>query len=948
MADKNASGFRICIASATGKRVEQIAGDSVTIGRSKENDITIVHGGISRKHVSIVFKGGQLLIMDLATTNGTKINQQKIPSQKWHSYTAGSQLELGTAPDILTVEYVEVDENTDGDSREFTILNNSAPQKMDEVSQKIVKKKKGKCVYNLQDFEQLETVELGGREDKKGTTSASMDVPGGGMVFDFEEEEKQEAKLNLEVSLAANNKAFVKIDSQVTIGSGDADFVVTAPNVAEHHATFFQINGALIMILHDDGRKNLWKRRHLPNDKKYLLKEGVSLELGPLHVRVVAGETLMLKYSDAKGISALLKEEKEQEAASKKEDVKEEKKLPPRSPLDSLRAALAEIYFDLLIKLGLKKPPAQDDEEEEEEESDVENEGEEDDGEVEEQSLFKRLLNKLLGREKKKKAKKRAADEDVEEQQDNHNEDDEEEAEEDDSVDENGEFAAFAGVFPRVLGVGVDVALAYFFKIVWPAPSLFLYTWLQERALLQSIPAELLLLLISLVMLQLTSTLILSVTVGQGLVGMRGGGENTGRVTGILRLLFAYISLPLIFLDIRLLHKRPSLKEKLSNSRLIIRSRLQTVSAGMIILPCLIIVKIFLPAMQQRDIMQQEIQYKTIPMQGVAESSGALIQSGSFSFMGNLSGEEMAIRHSFDISDLKWRPVVRMVEQEANVEFREKERFFVRELIQMAATGNPFFRFSFPALEKALDGQTEQLDVSGIQELKELLQVSLGLTFSRLKTHLFTYGPFFEGFLNLKRKLVKMVGEQYLADCSFLQLGNLHLLKFARSKIVDGKFNLEEKLFAYNFIKGRSFILNMSGDQNYQEVIQKFYNGFLNAMKWHERIQVNFPAKIEEMSVFTILDFFGDRLLNFEQEQMLYLFVKKDLQRLQERALQDDGEIMRNYIYELIDQYIAILEILRQDQQAVTSEVLQLRSGMFDYLSAQRAKFVPLPTPNGH
>lgn len=62
------------------RRFEISEGQSLTIGRGQDADITVDNNAISRQHSSLELKGGIYYLTDLYSLNGTKVNGQKIDS----------------------------------------------------------------------------------------------------------------------------------------------------------------------------------------------------------------------------------------------------------------------------------------------------------------------------------------------------------------------------------------------------------------------------------------------------------------------------------------------------------------------------------------------------------------------------------------------------------------------------------------------------------------------------------------------------------------------------------------------------------------------------------------------------------------------------------------------------------------------------------------------------
>jgi pSer/pThr/pTyr-binding forkhead associated (FHA) protein len=62
------------------KRFEISEGQTLTIGRGQDADVTVDNNAISRQHSSLELKGGIYYLTDLYSLNGTKVNGEKIDS----------------------------------------------------------------------------------------------------------------------------------------------------------------------------------------------------------------------------------------------------------------------------------------------------------------------------------------------------------------------------------------------------------------------------------------------------------------------------------------------------------------------------------------------------------------------------------------------------------------------------------------------------------------------------------------------------------------------------------------------------------------------------------------------------------------------------------------------------------------------------------------------------
>ena len=84
----------------------------MTLGRSSDNDIVVQDAGISRQHCRFSVRGGQVLLIDLESTNGTQVNGQKVTET---SLRDGDSVVLGSGVEfrylVLTAEEREIEKN---------------------------------------------------------------------------------------------------------------------------------------------------------------------------------------------------------------------------------------------------------------------------------------------------------------------------------------------------------------------------------------------------------------------------------------------------------------------------------------------------------------------------------------------------------------------------------------------------------------------------------------------------------------------------------------------------------------------------------------------------------------------------------------------------------------------------------------------------------------------
>ncbi len=76
-----------------GERTVALSSETVTIGRLAECDVVLRDKGASRKHAQLKLRDGVWTLMDLGSTNGTRLNGQTIQSRE---LSDGDRITIGT------------------------------------------------------------------------------------------------------------------------------------------------------------------------------------------------------------------------------------------------------------------------------------------------------------------------------------------------------------------------------------------------------------------------------------------------------------------------------------------------------------------------------------------------------------------------------------------------------------------------------------------------------------------------------------------------------------------------------------------------------------------------------------------------------------------------------------------------------------------------------------
>jgi hypothetical protein len=72
-------------------------GQRLNVGRTRENDLALEHGNVSKQHASLYFNAaGELTVSDVGSSNGTFINKERLAYGKAFPIKEGDMVEFGT------------------------------------------------------------------------------------------------------------------------------------------------------------------------------------------------------------------------------------------------------------------------------------------------------------------------------------------------------------------------------------------------------------------------------------------------------------------------------------------------------------------------------------------------------------------------------------------------------------------------------------------------------------------------------------------------------------------------------------------------------------------------------------------------------------------------------------------------------------------------------------
>lgn len=97
----------IRIATPKDSRLHLVNRDKFVIGRAPDVDIQMLSPSVSRKHLSVEIRGGDIFIEDLGSSNGSFLNDVKLEPGKKYPISEKTTVRLGTSNEAVSFELME-------------------------------------------------------------------------------------------------------------------------------------------------------------------------------------------------------------------------------------------------------------------------------------------------------------------------------------------------------------------------------------------------------------------------------------------------------------------------------------------------------------------------------------------------------------------------------------------------------------------------------------------------------------------------------------------------------------------------------------------------------------------------------------------------------------------------------------------------------------------------
>lgn len=95
-------------------RVEE--GQMISIGRAFDNALVLDHPSVSRHHAHIRWKNGLMYVCDLGSTNGTRLNEEKLTPEYYYELNYSDEIFIGDVRLLVVDEDAVIARNMNPDT----------------------------------------------------------------------------------------------------------------------------------------------------------------------------------------------------------------------------------------------------------------------------------------------------------------------------------------------------------------------------------------------------------------------------------------------------------------------------------------------------------------------------------------------------------------------------------------------------------------------------------------------------------------------------------------------------------------------------------------------------------------------------------------------------------------------------------------------------------------
>lgn len=298
---------------------------------------------------------------------------------------------------------------------------------------------------------------------------------------------------------------------------------------------------------------------------------------------------------------------------------------------------------------------------------------------------------------------------------------------------------------------------------------------------------------------KLVFTLILGVSLGQGLVKMKSSGNVIWkRIGGVLRTLVGFITFPFIIFDIGAVISRRTFKEVITFTHLYSDSKVMNVLLSLIFLPLSVFFVLMAPMFQGFESSPHYQMPSEVVQRIHAQENDNEAPEVTSSFSSGLLGFKVDFENGFiGIPGFKFEGsgsktnstfVLNIYDKKmkSSSQIENYKNFDLRQLLEIGLKGNPFLKLKYPHLDNFINQHTpagfKRSSVDNVSFSEEFMSFHRMAMDMSLESY-FNYAhevPLVTSLLHYKESFIALLEGADLSDMNFVKLGNITALRIGQ------------------------------------------------------------------------------------------------------------------------------------------------------------------------
>ena len=297
---------------------------------------------------------------------------------------------------------------------------------------------------------------------------------------------------------------------------------------------------------------------------------------------------------------------------------------------------------------------------------------------------------------------------------------------------------------------------------------------------------------------KLLFTLLLGVSLGQLLVGMKSSGNVVWkRVGGVMRTLIGFITFPFLVFDIGAVISRRTFKEFITFTRIYSDSKILNIFLSIVFVCVSGLFVLVAPLFQGLEATKRYEMPEKVQERVRFQDSESDTEEGGKAFISRFLGVKLELSDEFEVfpgfkfegssSKTSSQFVLNVFDKkmQGNTQLEILKRFDIRQLLAIGFKGNPFLKLKFPHLDNFVHEHTptgfkkSTIDnESFAQEFMEFHRIAMDMSIESYFDHMKEI-PMVGSLLDYKQSFLALIETHNVDDMSFVKMGDIIALKMS-------------------------------------------------------------------------------------------------------------------------------------------------------------------------